>query len=261
MKRNAFKHTICGIALALMIPLMVALFAATAWGMEGHRAFELLKVGNPANGTPDLNISTHRPASPGFMPGDRLTVQLTARKPLYVLAINVTSRGTVTILFPNRTRPDSRLEPGKQYSLFPGDSGLSLVLGDLADGGGTVFYTSSEPVDLSALKLPAKGTCITFSETSREPLSIVRKALAALAGTRGFSRIDLPLKDDQGNRYDVEVILTDGTQVTTSEADLSTRGAVQKSLPTGLKSDRPEAITGAAGHSTTVKDELGTSRK
>ena len=261
MKRNAFTHTVCGIALALTVPSLVALFAPTAWGTEGHPAFELLKVGNPAAGTPDLKISTHRPASPGFMPGDRLTVQLTARKPLYLLAINVTSKGTVTLLFPNRTRPDSRLEPGKQYSLFAEDSGVSLVLGDQADGGGTVFYTSRQPIDLSALKLPDKGACMTFSETSGKPLSIVRKALAALAGTKGFTRTDLPLKDDQGNRYDVEVILTDGKQVTTSQTDLSKRGAVEKSLPTGLKSDRPESITGAAGHSTTVKDELGNSRK
>lgn len=262
MKKNALTHKICVWLLVMMIPAMVAPLWATASGTADHPAFQLLKIGKRATGAVDLKVSTQRPPSPGFMPGDRLSVQLTARKALYLLAVNVSSKGTVTILFPNSTMPDSKLEPGKEYSFFAKDSNMSLVLGDQSDGGGTVLYMSRQPVNLSPLQFPKEGACISFSGESKQELAVIRKALTALAGTKGFRRMDLPpFKDDQGNRYNLEVIRTGPTGVKTTEAGPVKGGAVDKGLPTGLKSSRPETITGAAGYKSNEKDELGDSQK
>jgi hypothetical protein len=138
---------------------------------------------------------------------------------------------------------------------------MSLVLGDQSDRGGTVLYVSREPVNLSPLEFPKEGACISFSEESKEKLAVIRKALTALAGTKGFSRMDLPpFKDDQGNRYNLEVIRTGPKEVKTTDAGPVKGGAVDKGLPTGLKSSKPETITGAAGYKSNVKDELGNSQ-
>lgn len=261
MKMNAFIHRIHVFSLLLMILVTVAPLWATASSTQGHPAFDLLKIGKPATGNPDVKVSTDRPASPGFMPGDRPTVRVTTRRDLYLLVVNVSSKGTVTILFPNGTVPGSRLKSGKEYSFFAMGSDLGLVLGDQADGGGTALYLGSKPVDLSGLKPLEDGGCITLSEPSVKELSIIRKELTALAGSEGFSRIDLPFKDDQGNRYDVVVIRIDPKQAKRTETAPPAPGAVHKGLPSGLKSDRPESITGTAGHRPDVKDQLGDSRK
>lgn len=243
------------IAMTLVISIPMPMMAAE---QAPQPALELLTIGKPPSAGADLEISADRPASPGFMPGDPLRIQLRARNILYLLAIHVSSDGTVTILFPNETIPYNRLEPGKEYALFAKDCGIDLRVGSQADRGGTVFYTSRKPFNLDRITFPKQRACFTLPPAAKEEIGVIKEALTAMEGIEGFARIDFPVKDDVGNLYDVRVVRTHPGQmqetVGRSPQERKPR-SFDKGLPTGLNSDRPESITGAVGHRSKVKAE------
>ncbi|MBI5251256.1 MAG: DUF4384 domain-containing protein, partial [Desulfomonile tiedjei] len=112
---------------------------------------DLLSLGTLGPSPIALSVWTNQPPGYKFKAGDRVVIYFKVDRDCYVTALNISTQGDVTVLFPSKEHPDNHVKAGEQYSLFGDDSRIRLVMGTGLPEVKTVFYATSEPVSLDPL--------------------------------------------------------------------------------------------------------------
>lgn len=119
MQRKYFLATIFMVTLAMLVTFQTG--QANAYGPD-----ELLKLSNQIqNETPgiDLKLKTEKPE---YAIGEDVIIEFQADKDCYLALIDIGTSGKSIILFPNKWRPDNRIEKGKTYRIPPLGSDFSF---------------------------------------------------------------------------------------------------------------------------------------
>ncbi|MFH1115569.1 MAG: DUF4384 domain-containing protein [Pseudomonadota bacterium] len=184
-------------ALVLLIglnPLTVSPALGTASGKFPDAAASLLSVGKPGSDPIRLKAWTNIPKDRPANVGERIVIHFTADRDCYVVVANVSSKGSVTIVFPNRERPDNRVEGGKEYTLFGEESRLKLVFGTGISGADLLFFASSQPIDLSPFKISGNSMAVFIPASSGEDFRILKSKIEHASKAEGFNRAVLSIK-------------------------------------------------------------------
>ncbi|MBI5568482.1 MAG: DUF4384 domain-containing protein [Desulfomonile tiedjei] len=218
-RRIATLATIVGFSVLTFSP---ALGAASDLPKD---AAALLNIGKTGPKAIALSIRTDKPEDHAFKPGDSLVLNLKTAKEAYLSAIYVSSTGDAVVLLPNNENPNALVPADKEFTLFGNESCIKVKISDKMKEGQIVFYVASKPLRLEPLR-PAEGQpCVQISHSDTKDLQLLGEKLEGLAKDEGFNRVVMRLK-------------------TTSEAGLSLK---LMGLPTAVKSEKPETITGVQG--------------
>jgi hypothetical protein len=204
-------------------------------------ADSLLRVGKVGPDAIPLKVWTNVPADKPAKVGEKIVIHFKAEKDCYLVVANVSSKGSVAIVFPNRETKDNRIKGGKEYTLFGKDSKLKLVLGTGVSEAKVVFYVSPEPIDLKPLKIAGKRPAIIIPATATKELTILREKVEALSKQKGFNRALLSIKSEPKGKTGLKLMGSPGSP---------TRKGFQ---PRG-SSERPGRVTGTRGRGEDLKD-------
>jgi hypothetical protein len=152
----------------------------------------LLSVGKIGPGATDLQAWIDRPQGTGEEAP--VTVHLKASRAAYVVAIYVSATGDAVVLFPSRETPDNLIQPGKEYTLFGGDSKIKLKVSEKAKEPKIVFYASPKPLNLEPLKIPDGQYVIKIPQTAVADMNVLTTKIEEMAKEEGFNRKVLALK-------------------------------------------------------------------
>lgn len=229
--------------IALLTAVLLSLTWSSAFGdsVKGlEDALGLLSVGKPDPNPIKVQIWTNKEPGESFTTGDRVIVHFQADRDAYLTAVSVSSEnGRVSVIFPNKDHPDTKVDKGKLYTLFGDESGLQMKLDGSARKAELAFYVTSKPFALDPLKPVKPATWITFGAGDSENVKILRDKLEAIAGTEGFNRVTLSPKDVKGETLNIKLM---------GPKKLFKYGKpVQKRLPEDTRSGRPESVTGVQG--------------
>jgi hypothetical protein len=199
----------------------------------------LMAVGNPGPKAIDLTIRTDKPEGYRFKPGDTLALHVRADRKAYLTAVYLSSRGDAVILFPNRKTQDNLILSHKDYSLFGESDPVKLRVSDTMKEGRIVFFVSSSPFSLDPLKMTADQPCVQIPASAHEQLDILKRKIEDMAKDEGFNRVLLSVK--AGGSVGISLNLM--------------------GLPTAIKSEKPETVTGVQGvQSEPIEEQKDTSR-
>jgi len=159
-------------------------------------AATLLSIGKIGPEAIKLEAWTNIPPDRAAKVGERIVIHFKADRPCYVVVANVSSKGSVAIVFPNREQPDNRVEGGKEYALFDKDSMLKLVMGKGISAAKLVFYASPQPIDLAPLKISGNSVAIAIPASSTEELKTLRNKIEQASKLKGFNRTVLSIKSE-----------------------------------------------------------------
>lgn len=224
-----------GLSAVLVFALGLAIIAASAVLAAEERnagpAKALLNLGTVGPDAVNLKVWTDQPEHKKLKPGDKVAVNFNADKDCYLVVLNVSSRGGVTVVFPNKEQKDNRIVGGKDYTIFGPGSRLRLVLGKRVPEAKLVFFVSPEPVDLDSFKIPDNEMVFRIPPGARDRLTAFREKLEQASQKKGFNRVLLSIKTDQNGEADLKLM----------------GGKFKKGLPSKDSSEGPETITGTAG--------------
>lgn len=201
--------------------------AATEKAADTGALLSLGKVGPDAI---KLKVWTDPPADKPARLGQRIVIHFRADADCYLVVANISPKGVI-IVFPNRERPDNRIEAGKEYTLFGTGSKLKLVLGRGVSEAKMAFYLSPQPIDLSPLKIGAKKAAIVIPSSASEKLKALKDKIEGISKQKGFNRKVLAIKSQEEGRSGLRLM------------GLPSR----KGVRSRKSSDRPGSVTGTRG--------------
>lgn len=169
-------------------------------------------------------------------PGDHVVVHFKAEAPCHIVVANVSEKGDVTIVFPNKQMTDNSVEPGKEYTLFGEKSKLKLVVGKKVARTNLVFYVSPKPQTF--VKIPDKQFVMQIRADRKEELKSLREDMEKMAAEKGFNRKIVSIKTNR-----------------TGSAKLKLMGGRLKGAPWKGSSETPESVTGTQGRSEDITPE------
>jgi hypothetical protein len=212
-RRIAILATVVGFAFLTLSPAR----GATTDLPEDVAA--LLNIGKAGPKAITLNVCTDKPEDYAFRKGEPLVLNLKTSEQAYLSAIYISSAGDAVILLPNSENPTGSITADKELKLFGSDSGIAVKIGDKMKGGQIVFYAASTPLKLEPLKAAQGQPFLQISHEDKKDLKLLGEKLEGLAKDEGFNRVVMRLN-----------------------IGLNLMG-----LPTAVKSEKPETITGVQG--------------
>jgi hypothetical protein len=179
------------------------------------------KVGPKAIG---LNVRIERPDNESASGQHWPVLKVLTSENAYVTAIYISPKGEATVLVPSKEAPDNLFAGGKDYSLFGPDSKVKLVAEYKQKGGKIVFFASSNLIKLDPLFIHEGQDFISIDSSAVKDMEILCDQISSMSTDERFNRKVVDLKDESG------------------EDALELMG-----LPTNVKSDKPESVTGIQG--------------
>lgn len=174
------------------------------------------------------NLSKGKPAKVG----DHVVIHFKADRDCYLVVANVSDKGDVAIVLPNRERPDNSVKANKEYTLFGDDSKLKLVFGKPGLESKLVFYVSPRPIDLKPLKMGQDNGVILIPAKAGNELKIFREKIEEMATHKEFNRKLLSLKADPKRPIGLKLM----------------------GVPAGAASEAPAGVTGTRGRVDKLKE-------
>jgi hypothetical protein len=223
------------IGVLLMVPVISGPGSVAAAEQSQSINNPFLSIGVINQDAIKFQVWTDQSSDHALKAGDRVVVHFKAEKPCFLVVVNVASSGDLTVIFPNRDKPDNAIQPGKEVTLFGEDSKLRLVIGKKVQETNLVFYVSPEPV--SFVKIPDDQAVMRIPASAADQQKGFKEALEQIAGKSGFNRQVLAIKSE-----------ADGA------ADLRLMGG-PKGGPWKDVSETPEPIAGTQGRSQDLKKE------
>lgn len=228
---------------------MVLLFLAAPVGAtkprqeapETSQAFKLLTIGAERPNEVQVDLRVKSRLDKPIQDGDRVVLDVTTQRSVYLTVFSVSSSGAVMILYPLTADGYTPYEPGRKHTLWNQDAGPWLVLGEPADAGGVVLFLTAEPLDLCAagLKGDLTGKVLEGGSTG-ELANVIALLQKAADGTPWFNRVVLPW-GGLGRQFEVRV------QTSPSEPSPMLKKRFRALPKPPQDSTPPEPLTGAAG--------------
>lgn len=233
--------TIVGVfvALVLLVGLNPVVVSPTLGGKTENtsEATALLSIGKIGPDAIKLDAWTNIPPDRAAKVGERIVIHFKTDRDCYVVVANVSSKGSVAIVFPNSEQPDNRVQGGKEYALFDKDSKLKLVIGKGISGARLVFYASPEPIDLAPFKISGKNVAIVIPASSSEDLKTFTNKIEQASKVKGFNRTLLSIKSEPKD-----------------EAGLRLMGPTPKGMQPVGSGGKYGEVTGTRGRAEDLKD-------
>ncbi len=198
----------------------------------------LLSIGKTGPDSIPLKVWTNMPEGRAAKVGERIVIHFKADRDCYVVVATVSSTGSVTIIFPNRERPNNRVEGGKEYTLFGKDSRLKLVFGKGISGARLLFYASPQQIDLAPLKISHNNVAIVIPASSTEDLKTLRNNIEKASKMKGFNRTVLSIKNKPKSKSGLRLM---GVRP-------------PKGVRRGKSGDKLGDVTGTRGRAEEIKD-------
>ncbi len=229
--------------LALLAAGLLSFTCSSAFGDTVdpvEKALHLLSVGKPDSSAVKIRVWTNKEPGESFATGDRVILHFQADRDAYVAAISVSSKdGRVSIIFPNKDHPGTKIDKGKVYTLFGDDSGMRMKLVDTTEEGELVFYATTKQFSLDPLKPENQKTWISFPASDSDKVDLLRGKLKEIAGAEGFNRVALSPKDRKGGTLNIKLM--------GPAKGLRSVRPVRRQIPRDPKSERPDSVTGVQG--------------
>jgi hypothetical protein len=248
MRPRTLAVTFCCVALMLWITPGVATEPEPPVSPNSE-AFKLLTAGPERPNEVEVRLRPKPRLDRPAQPGDRVVLDITAHRSAYVTVFSVSPEGEVTLLHPVAANQDNPCEPGRRYTLWDADGGLSLVLSNPSEAGGVVVFLTAERLELSKAGFSGDRTAIGphagESERLKDLLVLVQRAAEQ---TPWFNRVALPW-GNLGKQFEVRL------QSTPSAPPRDTKTILRALPPRTKESTPPEPVTGAAGARPEKQDE------
>lgn len=224
-----------GVATLLSGLFILYLIPINCFG-AGQWASKLLSLGAIRSEPIKFSVWTNKPSEHKFKTGERVIIYFEADKDCYVTALNVSARGDVAVLFPNKEHPDSFVKAGQKYSLFGNDSSVRLKIGKGIPEVKVVFYVTTGPISLDPLVIPENQSVVHIPREQQESIDILAARIEKASAAPGFNRVILAIKcEPEGG------------------PDLKLMAPVPKPVPSKPSGEPPESLTGTQG----VKPDTG----
>jgi hypothetical protein len=162
---------------------------STTSGMD-----ELLAIGKVAPTPIELKVSIRGPKGAYPKAGEESTITFRTKKKAYVMVLGTSGKGSVDILFPNRSHPKALVLPNAGYTLAGGRSAILAFSSKKPEAAWIVFYVSSQPVVLPGGQIPSgKGWLNLLSKDSGR-IKELADTIRSMSEAPGFNRVALPLR-------------------------------------------------------------------
>ncbi len=148
---------------------------------------ELLFLGKPGPNAISLKISVGHGKKDSFRFGEAMALDFRASRQCYVIALNVTASGDVSVIVPSGEAPDNRILPDREYTLFGPNSRVKLTADDVLKDAKIVIYACSRPINLDPLKVPPGEQITGISGSSAEQMRILTEKIKDLSRDDGFN--------------------------------------------------------------------------
>ena len=116
-------------------------------------AYAIKELASLSNPSPDfkINIRTDRGKNPSYKINDLISFEFEADRDCYLTLIDISTDGSITILFPNKYNYDNRVEAGETYIIPAKDMGYQVRVTGPAGNEMVKAIATEEPVDISKL--------------------------------------------------------------------------------------------------------------
>jgi len=141
-----------------------------------------------------LKVWTQKNKDEAFAQGEPIILNFESSRKAYVMAVNVSPKGDVMVLFPNGESPDNFILPGKPYTLFGPDSSIQVTANEKIKEALIIFYAASKPFKLDPLKAPEGQLVVRIAHSDAAQLGVLAKKLEDLSRDEGFNRQVVVLK-------------------------------------------------------------------
>jgi hypothetical protein len=165
-----------------------------------------MSVGEKQSNEIGLKVWTQKKQNEAFAEGEPIVLNFETSQKAYVMAVNVSSKGDVMILFPNGESPDNLILPGKTYTLFGPESSIQVTANEKIKEAVIIFYAASKPFNLDPLKAPEGQPVIRIAHSDVAQLGILTKKLKDLSHDEGFNRQIVVLKSAAGGGISLELM-------------------------------------------------------
>jgi hypothetical protein len=229
MKSSFWKIVVVALLLAVGVLCSAIVVAAGTENASDPRHVWMSLGEKGANGI-GLKVWTQKKQNEAFAEGEPIILNFETSKKAYVMAVNVSPKGDVMVLFPNGESPDNLILPGKTYTLFGPDSSIQVVANEKIKEAMIIFYASSKPFKLDPLKAPEAQPVIRIPHSDAAQIGVLSNKLKDLSGDQEFTRQIVVLKSAGGGGISLELMAP--------------------------KSQKPGGVTGGQGL-TPEKEQLG----
>jgi hypothetical protein len=170
----------------------IPVFAASESSPDPRQIW--MSVGKKGPNEIGLKVWTQKRQGEAFSQGEPIILNFETSQKAYVMALNVSPKGDVMVLFPNGESPDNLILPGKTYTLFGPDSSIQVTASDKVKEAVIIFYASSKPFKLDPFKLSESQPVIRIPHTDTAQVAALTAKIENLAQDEGFNRQAVILK-------------------------------------------------------------------
>ncbi len=153
-----------------------------------------------------LKVWTQKKENEAFLEGEPIVLNFETSRKAYVMAVNVSPKGDVMVLFPNGESPDNLILPGKTYTLFGPDSSIQVTANEKIKEAVIIFYAASKPFKLDPLKAPEGQPVIRIAHSDAAQLGTLTKKLENISHDEGFNRQVVVLKSAGSGGISLELM-------------------------------------------------------
>ncbi len=170
----------------------IAVFAASESNPDPRQVW--MSVGKKGPNEIGLKVWTQKKGGEAFSEGEPIVLNFETSRKAYVMALNVSPKGDVMVLFPNGESPDNLILPGKTYTLFGPDSSIQVTANEKIKEAVIIFYAASKPFKLDPLKASESQPVIRIPHTDTAQVAALTAKIEDLAQDDGFNRQAVILK-------------------------------------------------------------------
>jgi len=204
---KASLRKVVGLALLLLVGVLWSpVVGSSDTGDTSDPRQVWMSVGEKGPNEIGLKVWTQKKQNEAFSEGEPIVLNFETSRKAYVMAVNVSPKGDVMVLFPNGESPDNLILPGKTYTLFGPDSNIQVIANEKIKEAVIIFYAASKPFNLDPLKAPAGQPVIRIAHSDVAQLGILAKKLEDLSHDEGFNRQVVVLKSTGDGGISLELM-------------------------------------------------------
>ncbi len=153
-----------------------------------------------------LKVWTQKKQGEAFGEGEPIILNFRTSRKAYVMAVNVSPKGDITVLFPNGESPDNLILPSKTYTLFGPDSNIQVTANQKIKEAVIIFYAASKPFNLDPLKASESKPVIRIPHSDTAQVAVLTAKIESLAQDDGFNRQAVILKAAGSSGITLEIM-------------------------------------------------------
>jgi hypothetical protein len=165
-----------------------------------------MSIGKKGPNEIGLKVWTQKKEGEAFSEGEPIILNFQTSRKAYIMALNVSPKGDIMVLFPNGESPDNLILPGKTYTLFGPDSNIQVTANQKIKEAVIIFYAASKPFKLDPLKVSESQPVIRIPHTDTAQVAALTTKIENMAQDDGFNRQAVVLKAAGSSGITLEIM-------------------------------------------------------